>query len=355
MCSALLLAVVVGAGRIPVPESVSRFPDPVSFAGIGPGQEATMVTQVLADAGGALRSSGPGPQQLVARWQAGQLNAAEKVVALLGGAAFHDVTMLRIYGEAMTSPDARVRMAAAVGYFAAIGDLPPAPSSVRDTPEEWGRFSSMLTRLAWAARSRSLVQVWADSFAAAKGAKSPSERFVFRRPGQQCLRAIREIAQPEDLPEVLALWPLLDREEERGHVMRTIELITLQRLVNRSLDPHKPRSQWEVRAALAAIDGWVAGLCRPLDGGAQLRLAFEANHLVGRGEPINPAAWFFFLNSGYASSLPLAIEHLADISGAWVEIDRQYLENPANKQASKPVLELFPISSVPPPPRSGQR
>jgi hypothetical protein len=99
----------------------------------------------------------------------------------------------------------------------------------------------------------------------------------------------------------------------------------------------------------------VAGLCRPLDGAAQLRLAFETNHLAERGGTIDSADWFFFVNSGYPSSLPLALEHLADISGARVEIDRKYLEGPANKQASKLLFERFPISSVPPPPSRRQR
>ena len=309
-----------------------------------------MVTAVLVDAGGALRSGGPGPQQLAMRWQTGELNSAEKVVVLLGGAAFHDPALLRAYDEAARSPEARVRIAAAVGFYVLIGDLPPAPSSVKDTPEQWERFSNLVRRLGWASRSRSLVRVWVDSFAAGKGA-DVADRFVFRRTGAECLRAIREIAQAEDLPEVLALWPLLDREDERGSVLRTIEMITLQRLVDRSPDPHKPWGEWQISAALALVDNWVAGLCKPVDGEAQLRRSFEANHAVGRGNVIGPAAWFFFLNAGYASSLPLALEHLADISGASVEIDRQHLDNPANKKALKRIIERFPISSEPPPKR----
>lgn len=354
MYSAVVLAVVVGAGTIPVPESVMKFPDPTSFNGLGLRREATMVTKVLADAGGALRGAGPGPQQIVARWLAGRLNSAETVVALLGGAAFHDPALLRIYDAATRSPEARVRMAAAVGFYPLIGDLPAAPSAVKDTPEEWERFANLIRRLGWAARSRSLVRVWVDSFAASKGV-DPSDRFVFRRSGMECLRAIREIAQPDDLPEVLALWPLLDREEERGNLLRTIEMITLQKLVDRSPDPHKPWGEWQIRAALALVDDWVARQCKPIDGEAQLRLAFEVNHLVERGGTIDPAAWFFFLNGGYASSMPLALERLADISGARVEIERQQLESPTNKQAFKRLIERFPISSVPPPPRPGRR
>ena len=313
-----------------------------------------MVTKVLADAGGALRSAGPGPQQIRDRWLAGRINSAEKVVVLLGGAAFHDPALLRIYDEATRSFELRVRMAAAVGFYVLIGDLPPAPSSIRDTPEEWESLSAVVRRLGWATRTRSLVRVWVDSFAVTKGAEV-SERFVFRRSGKECLRAIREIAQPEDLPEVLALWPMLDRKDERGSVLRTIEMITLQRLVDRSPDPHKPWGEWQIDAAFALVDGWVARLCKPIDGEAQLRLTFEANHLVERGGALGPAAWMYFLNGGYAPSLPLALERLADISGAHVEIDRQQLGSPANKQASKRIFERFPISSVPPRPKGRQR
>jgi hypothetical protein len=355
LSATLVLSLVVGAARVPLPETVKKFPNTASFNGVGARQEANMVYTVLGDAGGAMRSHGPGPQQIVSRWVAGKLNSAEKVSVLLGGAAFHDPALLRIYDEAASSPDARVRMAAIVGFYALIGDVPPAPSSVRDTARDWERFADLVRRLGWAARSRTLVHVWADSFVASKGYPLP-ERFVFRRSSDLCLRAIREIAEPEDLPHLLALWPLLRGDEERAQVMRTIEMISFQRLVDRSLDPSKPHGEWQINAGVALVDSWVAGLCRSLDGTRQLEVAFEAADLVERGEAATTADWFAFLNSGYPSHLPLAVERLADLGCVAVEVDRQRFENPANKSASRKVLERFPISSVPPPhPRSRRR
>ena len=303
-----------------------------------------MVTTVLADAGGALRSTGPGPQQLLARWQAGQLNPAERMVVLLGGASFHDPALLPMYAAELRSPERRLREAAAVGLYALIGDLPLAPSSLSDTPETWERLARFAGTLAEVTRRRSLVHLWADSYAAA-ARRAEARWFVFNRTPEQCLRAIRELAQPEDLPELLALWPLLESFNDRGQVMRTIEMITLQRLVDRPLDPHKPWGDWLVKAGLARVDDWVARSCRSLDGTRQLQLAFEAAKLVARGEPVEPADWFEFIKFRYPAFLPLAIERLAELSGSDARADRQSFENPANTQVTKQLMERLPISS----------
>ena len=345
MGPSFLLAVVAGAGIVPIPESVMRFPDPTAFPGTGTRRQTTMVSTVLEQAGSAMRASGPGPQQLVSRWLAGDLNAAEQVAVLLGGAAFHDPALLRIYDEATRSPDARVRKAAAVGLFALIGDAPPLPSTVADTAAEWERLSALVRRLGWATRARSLVGIWVDSYAASQGSHRP-ERFAFRRGPNQCLKAIRELAQPEDLPDVIALWPMLAGDGDRLHVMRTLEMITMQQLVPGSMDPHKPRGKWQTDAGLYLVDSWVARTCRPVDGWAQLRGAFEANRLhAGEGSP-PPAAWFRMLQFRYPSLAPLAIERLADLTGTAVVVDRQSLDNPENDAAHRRVAAALPISSV---------
>ena len=344
MGTSFLLAVVAGAGIVPIPESVMHFPDPAAFTGVGSRQQATMVTTVLEQAGSAMRATGPGPQQLVRRWLAGDLNAAEKVAVLLGGAAFHDPALLRIYGEATRSPDARVRKAAAVGLFALIGDTPPLPSAIADTAAEWERLGTLVWSLHWATHGRTLVGIWVDSYAASLGVTRP-ERFTFGRSTAQCLRAIRELAEPEDLPDLIALWPLLASDGDRIHAMRTIEMITLQKLVPGSSDPHKPWGAWQTDAGLATVDSWVARMCRPVDGGEQLRLAFAANNLPAGETTPPPATWFGMLQFRYPSLAPLVIERLADLTATAVVVDRQYFDNPKNGVAQQKVAAALPISS----------
>ena len=172
-----------------------RFPDPSGSAGVGMRQEVLMLTRALSDSGGVMRSVGPGPQQLVARWTAGRLNAAEKVAVLLGGAAFHDPALLRIYDEASRDPDRRVLQAAVAGFFALIGDDPPLPSTVSDTAAERERFGDLVRTFGWALRSKPLVGIWVDSFAAGRGLPM-SGRLALRRRGPPCLPAERREAAP---------------------------------------------------------------------------------------------------------------------------------------------------------------
>jgi hypothetical protein len=344
MGTALLLAVVVGSATIPIPESAIRFPDPSGSAGVGMRQEVLMLTRALSDSGGLMRAVGPGPQQLVARWTAGQLNAAEKVAVLLGGAAFHDTALLRIYDEASRDPDRRVLQAAVAGFFALIGDDPPLPSTVADTAAERERFSDLVRSFGWALRSKPLVGIWVDSFAAGRG-HPISGRFALRRSGEQCLRAIREIARPEDLPEVLALWPLLVSDGDRVGVMRTLEMITLQKLVDEPEDPAKPRGAWLTRAGLARVDAWVAGTCRPPNGLSQVRAAFERNKLVEPGGTPSPEAWFRLMRFKYASFLPLALEHLSDLTGTRLAVDRHDFDGTTNANARNAIAQVLPISS----------
>ena len=90
IASSLVLAVVVGAGTVPIPDSVSRFPDPSYWPGIGVQQVGMMLRAVRADAGLAMRSEGPGPGQVIAlggegRAPLGQAGAGASHVGPLSG------------------------------------------------------------------------------------------------------------------------------------------------------------------------------------------------------------------------------------------------------------------------------
>ncbi len=352
--TAILLAVVAGAGRIPITENVQRFPDSTAFLGAGSRRESNMLAAVLRDSGQALRGGGPGPQQLAARWSAGQLNEAEKVAVLLGGGVYHDPVLLGAYADALQSPNLRTRQAAAVGFFRLVGMPSPLPSRITDDSELWQRLRTMVRNLESMTRTRPLVRVWVDSFYAGKGARRP-ELFVFPRDGMEILQAIREIAQPVDLPDVLSLWPVLETRSERAFVMGTIEAISLQRLVNRSSDPHQPSGDWLVNGAITAADQWVAGMCRSVDGERELQLSLERNRAVGRDRRPSARTWFALLTLRYGAFLPLAADRLMDISGTAFPVDRQNFDNPLNNDTYHRLLDAMPVSSWFPPQQPRRR
>jgi hypothetical protein len=351
---AILLAVVAGAGKIPIPEAAQRFPDSTAFLGAGLQREGHMLAAAIGDCGLGLRGDGPGPQQLAARWFAGQLNEAEKVVVLLGGGVFHDRSLLTVYDDALRSPNLRLRQAAAVGFFSLVGAPPPLPSQIRDDPRVWRQLHRMVRDLDFVTLTRPLVRVWVDSYVAGKGVRRP-ELFAFRQDGLQCLKAIREIAEPADLPDVLSIWPFLESEQDRTFVMRTIEAISLQRLVNRPQDPQKPSGDWLIRAALAFVDQWVATMCQSVDGERQVRLSLERDRLLAPNRQPTARTWFAVLSIRNSSLFPLAAERLMDLSGRAVKVDRQIFDNPSNLDANHKLREYLPISSWVSPDRRPRR
>jgi hypothetical protein len=354
MGPALILAVVFGAGRIAIPDAALRFPDSTAYLGSGVQREANMIESALREAGLALRGGGPGPQQLAARWAAGQLNEAEKATVLLGGGVYHDPALLGIYADALQSSNLRLRQAAAVGFFRLVGLPAPLPSVIADEPVLWQRLRSMVRDLEFITRTRPLVRVLVDSYYAGKGVHRP-ELFAFRRDGMELLQAIREIAQPADLQDVLAVWPALGSPTERAVVMETVEMLTLQRLVNRSLDPHQPSGEWMVEAALASVDQWVATMCVSPDGESVLRQSLERNGLVGRHQSPNARTWFALMTLRYRAFLPLAADRLMDITGRALPVDRQNVSNQSNQETLKKLMETMPVSSWFPPPQQQRR
>jgi hypothetical protein len=352
--TALVLAVVLGVGKIPIPETATQFPDCTAFAGAGLNREANMLAAALADSGRALRGGGPGPQQLAARWRAGGLNDAEKVVTLLGGGEYHDRALFPAYEDALRSGDLRIRQAAAVGFFRLVGAMPPLPSQIPDTPQTWRHLDRMMRDLGWVLRTRSLVSVWVDSYVAGKGVLRP-ELFAFRQPASDCLAAIRRIARPDDLPEVLSLWPLLESEGERAQILATIEAITLQRLINRSLGPRQPSGEWQLKAGLATIDQWVTNLCGTIDGERQLRLSLERSGLLDAGGDVTARTWFALVTSRFPPFAPLAAERLMDLSGTAVTLDWLNFDDPLNLEACRRLREQLPVSSWFPPAKAKKR
>lgn len=342
---ALILAAVLGVGRIPLPESALRFPSSSAFLGTGVEREVEMVEGVLRDAGMALRGGGPGPQQLAARWASGQLNEAEKVVVLLGGGVYHDPALLPAYAAAFGSGDLRLRQAAAVGLFNLVGLTPPLPSQVGDRPQTWAQLRYMAADLAYITETRPLVRVLVDSYYAGKGVRRP-ELFAFHRDGKELVRAIREIARPADLGDVLALWPVLERKDERLAIAGLIEMLTLRQWFDRNLDPHQPSGEWQTDASLGAVDQWVASMCQAVDVEQLVQVSLERLGLVARGGSPNARAWFaMLLLPQHPQFDPTAADQLMDWTGAAFPIDRHRFDSAVTNEAIGQLRELMPVSS----------
>jgi hypothetical protein len=341
---ALLLAVVFGAGKIPVPAVAVQFPDASAFVGVGLQRENNMVRAAVRETGSALLSRGPGPQQLAARWDAGTLNQAERLVVLLGGGAFHDRSLLPVYEDAIRSADLRMRQAAAVGMFTLIGLEPPLPSQLADRPEAWAQLGRLCHHLRVELRTRPLSDVWLDSYLASRGVRRP-RRLAFTRKGMECVVAMREIAQPEDLPEVAAFWVLLDNEEERGVMMGTIEAITLQCLLDRTRAPRQPNGEWQVRGAFFTLDSWLENLCHPLNGWAQLRAGLERLNALGPNGEITTRSWVSAMQAPCPPFTLIPAETLVGLSGLDIAVDRQDVDSAANSASRGKLIQYFSVSA----------
>jgi hypothetical protein len=339
---AIALAVVLGAGTVPIPESVQRFPDPAYWPGSGVQQVGNMLEAIADQAGALMRTSGPGPQQLLARWKTGRLNAAERVSVLLAGGTFHNPVLLPIYPEAMRSTVLRERRAAAVGLAWLIGERPPDPTAIQDTPQVWSEMAAAADAVTRTAQRYSLVQMWVRSLLVAKGEPRPGG-LVLRRTAQQCLAAIREIAEPDDVNDLIALWPLLDRQEQLS-LLKTLEIITVQRFSEVAVNPRAPTGPWLDDIAIARVDDWVRGACRTMNGASFALRAIRSTCRSDEARSEEPTVLLCPLAIDFPSMWPVPAELLTAFGAPAVNLDRRRLDDPANEDRVGQVRRAFEIS-----------
>lgn len=339
----LAASVIAAGGRVPIPESVVRFPDPSWWPGGGVQQEVNMLEAIRIEAGEAMRWAGPGPAQLQARYSAGRLDKDERVSALLAGGTWHDPGLIRLYADVLTKGSQRERQAALVGLMWTIGAAPPPIVQWPTTIDGWKPLAGFARRLETAVRERTLVGIWVDSFLDAGGLPHRSG-FLFHVPAERCLGAIREIARAEDFDEVLVLWPLLTSESDRFFVMRTVEAITAARFgepvpEGTNLDPTD-----FARLGVERLDRFVGSLCRPADG---LAAVMSSLRNLARQRPeggISGAAWEG-LRMRYPYVWPALTEVLVAYGAPAVTLFRQWPLDPRNRDAVRRLTGHFPISS----------
>lgn len=355
MTPVLVLAVVLGAGEIPITDAARRFPDPSTWPGTGRQRIENMLSDVRESQGNQLATRGPGPQQIAARFRKGQLNAAERVAALLGSPIFHDASVLPMFAQAMRSPVLRERQAAVVGLAWLIGVPPPDPTLLEDGAEElWQRQQALVDALVVATREQPLIRVWVNSILAAKDSISTGAGFALRVDVGLSLSAIREIAQPEDVNELLALWPLLERVEQQL-LLGTLEIITLQQfLVRPAAGPRTPTGSWIQDNARQQASAWVDRACAEIDGPSTV-LA----RLRGEGERRAQS-------TRVVTDLLIALEHdhqpiwfvpsqmLVAFGAPAVQYDRQRPQNPGNSELRSRVRRDFGVSRAAAAPARGR-
>ncbi|MGC8917121.1 MAG: hypothetical protein ACP5NF_09105 [Thermoanaerobaculum sp.] len=333
-----MLAVLLAssfAGIIPVPDAVKRFPDSSYWPGVGVQRDANMLEAIKRQAGEELLTRGPGPAQILARFRASALTPDERLAVLLSACHYHDPQLLPLYLWAFEKGNIREKVAAVVGFWQLVGLVPPAPSSIPAKGPHWQELAARTRELMAATRERPLVAIWVDSYLAVSGLPSRSP-FVFKAKPEECLEAIARIAQPEDLPRIAALWPLVSRFEHKGRLVRVIEAVTLTQVVPQVRGERAPTGPWIMETAVNSVEATLAGTCQTPDGW-QLFL-HNAASLAGGDlkEGLLKA-----LRQPYAAVWPLAAAELQAFGAPAVIFNRTWPDHPDNKAARDRVLEVF--------------
>ncbi len=358
----LLPALALQAALLPAPPSVERFPDPSFWPGSGAQQVGNMMAAVLSEAVEPMLQSGPGPQQLLRRWRTEKATWTEdqRVMVLLSGWAFHDTDLVPIYEDALERGSVREKRAAVWGLFKLIGDLPPDITKLRDDLSVWRSVHGLAHAVRWGTSRRSLVGLWVDSYLDLVGQpRRPGVVLKPRRP-ERCLVAIREVATPADLDEVVALWPQLATQDHRRMMVQTIEAVTGQPFLRRPRGERAPSGGWLYDSAAHTVDGWAGSMCSTVDGIDYLRtrMAAAGHQAVRRGRRRTDAGgaddagipalpwvpWLNLLRNDVPPTWRIAVDALTAFGAPAVVLDMASPESPANEEAVRKVRAYFPVS-----------
>ncbi|MGQ9751627.1 MAG: hypothetical protein ACUVRE_03125 [Thermoanaerobaculaceae bacterium] len=325
---------LAGVGVIPVPEAVKRFPDSSFYPGSGVQRDANLLQAIVTEAGEALLTRGPGPGQIMERFRRGELPAEERVAVLLAACHFHDPKLLPLYRWAFQQGNFREKLAALVGFYQLVGLDPPAPSQVPKEGGHWQELALRVEALFQESRATPLVRLWVRTYLAASGISGASG-FVFRVNPEECLRAIGRLAQPEDLADVITLWPLVS-DRHRSWVVRLLENLLLYRWVPPLPNPEGPSGPWIMETAVASVDAWVGKLCGTPDG---WQTFWERAKQLGNGDA--KEGLLLVLRQPYPPVWPQAARHLQFFGAPAVVLDPSQPLYPANEEKVKQLRAWF--------------
>lgn len=343
MIAGVILA--AAAGAIPVSQGVERFPEARWWPGAGDRQVANMLGEIAHFGNTEFRTVAPGPQQLASRYLNGEIKSeSERVAVLLGGAMFRDPALLPAYARAAESGTLRERQAAAVGLAWMLGEASPNLPTIPDRPETWRGLEGLVNSLIEATRTRSLVEIWVDSYLEAVGQPRRPGMVMVREP-QRCLEAIHRLATPDHVMELVALWPLLASEEHRLQLLSTLEMVTLQEFTPRPRGERQPTGPWLHEAGLQRVDFWVDRVCQSGDGWALVRSNVVRNVFDDGAGATTLTPWLRVLSTDAPFAWPVAVEVLMTMGAPAVAMDRSNLGAPGNEASRTELLRFFPVSS----------
>ncbi len=269
----------------------------------------------------ALRSW-PSPAGQLEAWRSGELDEDRMVALLLGGAAFHDPVLLEAYTDALGSDSLRVRQAAVYGYRDLIADAVPDVSDGVPA-DQAARVVGEINALRRTLRRHALIEVWLESAVADEGARSPWRGILFERSVQACLTAVATLAQPGDLPAVVAAYGRAQELQTRLQLMQVAESLALQRFL---VMPTGGSGAWTMTVytdALVRFDAWIATTCWVDDTDAVLsagmrNLGLEVDAPLARRAC---GAWARVLKNGEPSWWATAAKQLYQCGAPFVELE----------------------------------
>ncbi|MCP4898102.1 MAG: hypothetical protein GY906_14110 [bacterium] len=294
----LLLAFIL-AGQVRVLPGIDHFPSPYFDKYV----RQTLQQRTL--------RHGYGPTSILRVWEAQDLSEDEQISILVGSAAFHDPSLLKIYMHAMKNPSQRVRQAAAYGYRDLIGDrIPDATGDInkdvaRRLLQEMDRVRRTLVRVP-------LASFWLDSVLAHNEQVMPGHLGIsLSRSLDDALWSLGRIVTPEDANLLVAAYPLAGAG--KGGIRDLLERLMLKQWM---VIPHQTgRQGWSPQrvgeTARRRGDRWVTSLCA-VDYESELKKSF-AGIGVTDIEPTSGSAcpiWFGILNEPRSEWWPTAARFL---------------------------------------------
>lgn len=267
----------------------------------------------------------PGPSQIVARWESGDLESQEMVAVLLGMAASHDPVLLPLYRKAVLSADDRVRMAAAYGYRNLLGDAQPNLANGIDLRVA-EQLAAEIDAVSRTLRERPLIEFWLQAALMGEGGSMPGWRgVVLRRPQSVCLRAVEQILELDDFQYLSTAYRRAEGRSLRIGLMRLIEAITLQQFFTAPADGRTGWGAKDMDEALEAADAfveyWVDTQCTT----KPTRVLWGTMGAMGvRG--VQPMAtnsydfWLQLLKLGSPQWRMMAARRLYQLGGMWSQL-----------------------------------
>ena len=288
----------------------------------------------------------PGPTELVRLWNEGELSEEDRVILLVGGAAFHDPQLLAVYRQAVVADSQRIRQAAVYGYRDLLaGGLSNVDVEIDDRSAEL-----LAEEMMWVEntlRHSTMVQIWLQALLGAEEKELPGWRGVrLRRPENACFRAIERLVEIEDLDFLVTAYRLSDKLSTKINLMKLVEALTLSRFL---IMPSGTRKGWGPRVFDDAmgrfersLGQWSKWRCM-VDGKTAILSNLQTMGITGV-DPLVPEhcrLWVNVLENGIPRWWMIASRKLYGCGGPWRELTALSPDTPSNQEGRKQLLRVW--------------